>query len=120
MLQSDTIESDMYYLHVLCVMHRSSLQKCNKWHTSARRILRSLLASSVAWGVPMLGRMGRVMTGVLMLCAAVMNNSRSRGIPRVTLASPLPAMIEGGGGVRPDCCLQSGKLLMRLVVEDCN
>ena len=36
------------------------------------------------------GRMGSVMTGVLMDCAAVMNSSRRRGIPSVTFASPRP------------------------------
>ena len=59
---------------------------------SARRTRRSRLARLVACSrVRACGRRGRVITGVASFLAAAMSNSRRRGIPSVTLASPRPA-----------------------------
>ena len=59
--------------------------------TSAKQMCRRRVVSSAAWGMPSPCLRGRVMIGVLMDEAAVMKSSRSRGMPRVTLASPRPA-----------------------------
>lgn len=63
-------------------------------HTSARRRRRRRLASASASVRVRSGRSGSVITGVLMLRAAVMNSSRRRGMPRVTFASPRPALTQ--------------------------
>lgn len=59
---------------------------------SARRILLSLLARASACSLALSGKRGRVMTGVFIDFEAVMNSSRSLGIPKVTFASPLPVL----------------------------